>query len=327
MELTNQSPAVSVIVPVYNAASLLGEAVESVLHQNVNGLELILVDDCSTDDSASICASYAERFPDTVRFVRRVRNGGLSAARNTGLEEARGESIIFLDADDAYLPGGIQTLIDLSRKYPEAGIVSGSFLSGPVLAEEIDGRESRARVFEWREALEHILYQKPGLDHSAWGKLYRRELFEGIRFREGRWYEDMEIFPRLLMKGMKVVHSEKPVYFYRTNPASFLSSWKPGRLDSLAVTDEILELLADADPKLVKAARSLRLSANFNAFFLSTFHDEPAIADRTWQVIKSERNFALTDPNVRLKNKVGILLSYLGRSPLLAIAARNKKYR
>lgn len=117
------APLVSVIMPAYNARPYIAEAMQSVLSQDYPNIELIVVDDGSVDGSAEC----AKMFGDRVKVIRQA-NAGVAAARNKGLDEAKGELIAFLDADDVWLPGKISAQVEYLRQHPETAVVYGTFL-------------------------------------------------------------------------------------------------------------------------------------------------------------------------------------------------------
>ncbi len=123
MNRAEEIPSVSVIIPCYNHARFLGEAVESVSHQTYRHFEIIVVDDGSTDESAQIAAQY-----DGLRYVRQM-NQGLAAARNTGLRESKGEYLVFLDADDRLRPEALEIGVHYLKTHPECGFVFGRFIN------------------------------------------------------------------------------------------------------------------------------------------------------------------------------------------------------
>ena len=119
--LPDQGPLVSVIVACYNSARFLRPAIESVLQQTYRNLELILVDDCSTDDSSAVIAQLQSRWPGRLSVLRHARNSGLSAARNTLMDAAKGRYLWFLDSDDKLLPGAIDSLRTIVHRHaPDA---------------------------------------------------------------------------------------------------------------------------------------------------------------------------------------------------------------
>lgn len=123
----NHESLVSCIVTFLNAEEFIGEAIESVLGQTHENLELLLVDDGSTDGSTEIAARYAERFPEKVRYLEHAghENRGAAASRNLGIREARGEYVALLDADDVWLERKLEEQVEILRSHPEAGMVYG----------------------------------------------------------------------------------------------------------------------------------------------------------------------------------------------------------
>ncbi|WP_372845871.1 glycosyltransferase [Pontiella sp.] len=115
---------VSIVIPAYNVERTIGRAIESVLGQAYEAIEIIVVDDGSTNATSDVCRTYGEK----IRYIRQ-ENQGVSAARNKGIEHAMGEYIGFLDADDWYLPGKVEKLVSLLEKYPEAGAATGAFVA------------------------------------------------------------------------------------------------------------------------------------------------------------------------------------------------------
>ena len=309
---------ISVIVPVHNAARYLRQCVESILAQTVCDLELILVDDGSTDASPTICDSYA-------RLDRRVRvihtpNAGVSAARNKGIDSARGEFIAFADADDAMPPRAFATLLDLFT--PEVDITVGAFVHAKRWKAE---RHIVTHILSADEAIIRTLRQT-GYDNTPCARLYRRRLFDdGTRFVEGIRYEDLDFFRRIYSRARQIAYTTETVYLYRTNDNSFINTWTPSRLDALAVTSNIEQWAATQHmPRLLAAARDRRFSANFNMFVLLCKNtDTPErtdLIDRTWSVIAERRREVLFSSEARLKNRLGAAISYLGKNISKAIA-------
>lgn len=308
---------ISIISPCYNVEPFLQAAVESVLNQTCTDWELILVDDGSTDATPQICARYAET-DKRISFYSGP-NRGVSAARNIGLEHASGEYIAFIDPDDVMSPDNLEYLLSLLTEYG-ADMAAASFRDF-ISDHQLSSIQSSAsqpdnvsiQVLSGAQATEQLLYQNR-LFPSLWGKLFRRELFNDIRFVVGEIYEDLNVFPSITMNCRKVINSSHIVYYYRQNPDSQLHTFKPNRFDALKVTQRIEHFMAENHPELLPAATDRRLSANFNilGLVLANAPDQyrQCIEDCT-RFIKNNRRVSLTNPKVRLKNKIGILMSYL----------------
>lgn len=300
---------ISVIVPVFNTERYLAACLDSILAQSYQNLEIIVVNDGSTDLSLNVAESYAEK-DDRIRLYNHD-NEGLSEARNRGLNVSTGERVTFVDSDDILLPGALKKMMKAMDE-TGADIVEGmsvkthaSFklenLDDPVIIE-----------YEASAAIEDVLYQKRLLP-SACGKLFKKSLFENINFRKNIYYEDLDVFYKLFEKAHKIVYLKYPVYFYRETEGSITNTWNPKRLDVLNVTENIENYFIGND-NLLKPARDRRLSANFNMFSLCSLNGDKENADKCWEIIKKYRRQSLTDPKVRIKNKAGILLSFLGKN-------------
>lgn len=314
-------PLVSVIVPVYNTpGEWLRPCLESIRGQNYQNLEVIMVDDGSTEgDTTAVCEEYARR-DSRFSHVRRA-NGGLSAARNTGLEHARGEWITMVDADDMLHPRAVEILLGMARENG-ATIAVGRYQRGSKPRWKALGSERRVagNIVNGREAVIGDLYQHRVV-HSAWGALYHRSLFlpEGARYREGTWYEDLDIFYRLYLGVQKVVIYDEPLYFYRRTPGSFITSFSAGRFDAMDVTDRMVGYMEQiGDAELIDAAQSRQFAAHYNAWLLlrkwrmqMPEGKYEKLVERCRNVIVSRRGQELTGRGPRMKNRVGALLSYL----------------
>lgn len=216
--------SLSVVVPVYGVERYLAECLDSLLRDAPDDLEVIAVDDASPDGSGEILATYASR-DDRVRVITLERNGGLGAARNTGLDHARGDYVWFVDADD-WLPAGTTRAVveRLAKTEPDVLIVDYARVYP-------DGREelfSAADIFPEPLPDTFTLAERPALLrslHIACNKVVRREFLtgSGIRFVAG-WYEDVPFsLPLMLAAGRIGVH-HRPSYAYRQRPEGSITS-------------------------------------------------------------------------------------------------------
>ena len=301
---------ISVVIPIYNAEEWLRDALASLQRQTYADFEAILVDDGSNDGSPAICRHF--RDSDSRFRIIRQDNAGVSAARNAGLDNARGQWIAFMDADDVMPPDALEVMMKHAVK-SGAGIVAGKYVR------EIPNRmpvgEGHSMTVLSDTAILMGLYQMRILN-SPCGMLYGAYIFNGadpLRFRRCR-YEDLDLFYQAFERTDKICLLDRTVYFYRDTPGSFINKWSDARLDVLDVTDRMVEHMAHRSTALQRAAEDRRFSAHFNMLVEMTRHgiDDPVQMKRCLDVIRRQRLKELTDGKVRLKNKFGALLSYLG---------------
>ncbi len=234
------APTVSVVIPAYNTGRLLEECVVSVLDHNELDLELIIVDDGSTDDTPEICTELSARFDERLRIIRR-ENGGLSEARHTGLTAARGTYVFFLGGDDFLAPGAID-LLAREAKAAKADVV----VSGHVAFYEHDGSsEPRLKVEEKlvysRDIFDHFAMRTFG--YTAANKLIRADLARKIRFEPGIYHEDELYCPELFLRATCVVTVPEMLYFYRQRSGSITSEITEKHVrDWLYLTSRVLDL-------------------------------------------------------------------------------------
>lgn len=223
-------PLISVVIPVYNVEQYLEEAIKSICAQTYKNLEIILVNDGSLDNSAKLCDYFATT--DKRIKVIHKENGGLSSARNAGLDNATGEYVGFVDSDDYIANDMYEKLLDgfycMDRNI---GIVSGQILKN------VNGFiSSYARRWEhenYHLIEPHSFAEKMILTESnftCWSKLYRKELLKNIRFKEGRNNEDsyfiFELSKEVIKKGLYTLEIPHYVYYYRIRENSICTSAK-----------------------------------------------------------------------------------------------------
>lgn len=321
---------VSVIIPAYNAEKYLPEAVASVISQSSSDWELILVDDGSTDSTPRLCDDLAAS-DARIRVIHKP-NGGLSDARNHGIDAARGEYLTFLDADDVLDPRFISLTLKAAADTgaPVVAVPFISFECGSPFGGAGDSAGNYSVVtVPPSKALEHALYQTPlpqtGFipDNAAWGKLYARSLWTELRFTKGIWYEDMDIFYRLWLLADSMAYVRLPLIGYRCHQSSYLHTFSPSRIDALDVSDRMLRTLARSKDSrigrsIVRAARVRRFAAHFNilALIYANRARLPEIEARCLEVIRKERALVLCDAHARLQDRAGAILAYLGTSAI-----------
>lgn len=225
---------VTVVVPVYNVEEFLDECVQSVLAQTHMKLEVILVNDGSTDLSGEISDAWAAR--DTRVRVIHQRNGGLSAARNSGLTESEGDYITFVDSDDMVAPNFVEHLLGVMVADNSQIVVSQAvpFVGG---APSYRSPISPSQIVPAVDGLVRVIAHRA--NWSAWGKLYARDVFrDALRFRPGILYEDLEFAPRAFSCARWVSFTDAALYGYRQREGSIMAA------SSRATSPDLITVLA-----------------------------------------------------------------------------------
>ena len=216
----------SVIVPVYKVEPYLRKSVDSLLQQDLadDEHEIILVDDGSPDGCGTICDDYASRYAH-VKVVHRP-NGGLSAARNSGIEVARGDYVFFVDSDDYVEPNVLRTLVDKAEA-DGLDVLRFNYRNVDEQYEVFEPNKESKPFVDYRDEVcdgPTFLVERLGYGCYAWQFLVRRTLLVGCRFSEGIYFEDTDWTPRLLLKASRVTSTDLVVYNYLQRQGSITQS-------------------------------------------------------------------------------------------------------
>ena len=244
---------VSIIIPVYNVEKYLDRCIRSVLSQSYKKIEIVLVDDGSTDSCPKMCDDYAKT--DSRIIALHKKNGGLSDARNYGLLFAKGKYVTFIDSDDCVEETYIQYLLENLEQF-NADISMCSFRKFITLSElkaQNEIAEGKLSVISGKEALERFCYHN--IPHEAWAKLYRIELFQDIKFPKGKIYEDYGTVYKLFYNSKKVVLGDAKKYFYFQRENSIMNNtFSLKNMDRAELTEEFLNFIKEKSPELEGAS-------------------------------------------------------------------------
>lgn len=306
----------SVIVPVYKVEDYLPRCVDSILSQSYKNLEVILVDDGSPDFSGKICDEYAVK-DSRVKVIHKA-NGGLSSARNAGLDAARGEYISFVDSDDWIEPGAYQQMLGLMGKHSVKLVCAGRFnVRGetgektlglcPKEEEKITSEELVGRIFRW----DHC-------DSSACDKLYHRSLLEGFRYPEGKVCEDVPVTYRIVLRAEYAAMCPVPVYNYFQRSGSIThASISEKTFDFSQHTAVIYDYIRENHPAIEPQARFQRVRSL--AHILLVMEKQPGakaqFADRyshARRELRKHLSFFLRSPYFGKQERLTDLLLVLG---------------
>lgn len=251
---------VSVVVPVYNVQDYLKKCVESIINQSHRDLEIILVDDGSTDISGQMCDDFAKH-DSRIKVIHKI-NGGLSDARNKGIALATSEWITFIDSDDYVTTDYIEYLLNLVlENNSDISIATFKYVTRN---KQIDKATGEISKMSKDDALERMLLND-GFDMGAWAKLYRTEYFNDIKYPVGKLYEDSGTTYKLIDKASSVVFGSKSIYFYINRSDSIVnSSFNPKKLDLIEMNQEMYIFIRKKYSHLTYAAERRLLWAYFS---------------------------------------------------------------
>lgn len=305
---------ISVIVPVYKVEEYLERCVQSIIRQTYRNLEIILVDDGSPDNCPAMCEKYA--FQDARIKVLHKENGGLSDARNAGLEIATGDYISFVDSDDWISENCMEVLYTCcSENAADLSIID---------TVETDGTKEHEKSFSEGLCLPHIytseeamkvIFTQRGFNTSAWAKLYKRELIQKFRFTKGILYEDLDIMYRIFDQAKKIAFSNTARYYYYQREDSIVHRTFDARhFVLLEISQRILSFTDERYPKLHDAALCRLVFSEF--LILSRIKNEKEYADEQRKIcddIIKRKADIYRNKEINLKQKIKVAIVCLFR--------------
>lgn len=250
------NPLISLVIPVYNVEKYLDKCMESVLAQTYDNFEVILVDDGSTDSSGKMCDGYAER--DSRVTVYHKQNGGLSDARNFGVEHCNGDLVSFIDSDDYVTEDYLEYLWYLKSKYSVdiACTTAKRTIESAKISKDDSGREA---LLDSSEAIKRICYTSCG----ACGRLYKKQLLIDHPYPKGRLYEDLATTCKIIGSSPKVIFGEKTIYYWVQRQGGITHSGiNKKQYDLFWSADEQLDYISENFPESESASRTRCIMAS-----------------------------------------------------------------
>ena len=307
---------ISIVIPVYKVEKYLEKCVESVINQTYKNLEILLVNDGSPDNCPKICDEYAQK-DNRIKVIHK-ENGGLSDARNAGIDVATGKYITFIDSDDYISNDYVEYMYNLAQKH-NAQIATCEF-EIVYLEDELKNDSEYIEDIEVltpRDFFYNMLFAKRS-DVTACAKLYEIELFKEIRYPKGVVYEDTATTYKLIEKCNKIATGNKKCYFYFTRPNSIskISGFNSNELDYIKNTNEMLDYLKNKYPDLEQAIDRFDLYANFRILRLLLFTKprNKKMEKEIFEKIKNKRMKVLKYKDTPKRDKMAIVLSFFGLS-------------
>ncbi len=301
---------ISVIVPVYNVEKYLCRSVGSILSQTYENLEIILVDDGSTDSSGKICDSFAKS--DDRVFVIHKANGGQGQARNRALDVCKGDYITFLDSDDYMEDSCVETLLNLIKRHESDIAVCGySYVDEDDRFVERFSFLEGEHDFSGFDALSHI-WNDEIISLAPWAKLFRRVFIKDFRFKEC-YCEDAASMPYLYREDTKVAYTGKSLVNYRLRMTSDVRSFSPKKIIMLDIFDEMITYAEENLPKnLQTIVKGKTFSVNIHVLFQLPEEEYVEERRRIRKNVRKYRWTVMTSPTIRRKARLAAFMSFFG---------------
>lgn len=272
---------VTLVIPVYNMEQYLARCLASVQSQTCRDYEILLIDDGSTDASGAMCDRYAAEHPGLVRVLHK-ENGGLSSARNAGIDHAHGEFIVFPDPDDWVEPDYVEAFLKYQQQYHADLVCLGHYVDTDTASIPAEP-DTQAVVLLGREGQRGLLLP-PGMEGFSWNKLYRLDIIRehGLRFPDGMGTtEDLWFSYCYLAHCSRVCHAPaQRVYHYcQREDSSTQSGFSPNKMGTIQTYEQIIADCSARDPELACASRDRICTIAVNLLWLheNSSDREPAI--------------------------------------------------
>ena len=251
---------ISIVVPIYKVEKYLNNTIKCLVNQTYSNIEIVLVDDGSPDNCPKMCDDYVKK--DKRIKVIHKKNGGLSDARNVGIDNSNGKYITFIDSDDLIEKDYIEYLYELIKKYDVDLSIAPHIISLP--RKEInEGNNYEEQKLDQKEAFKRLLL-KEGYSVSSCGKLYNKKLFTGVRFPVGKLCEDNGTTYKLIDKCDFVAYGNIPKYKYIIRDESITTSkFNPRKMDLIELTDEMCSHIKNKYPELSDCTSQREIESRF----------------------------------------------------------------
>ena len=294
----NMKDLISIIIPVYNVEKYLSNCIDSVINQTYTNIEILLINDGSTDNSQKICEEYTNI--DKRIILINKENGGLSDARNMGIINANGKYITFIDSDDTVKENYIEYLYKLLLKYKtNMSIAAYSVISNKKIINI--GQGYKEENFNTKDCLDRLLCEK-GFTVSSCAKLYNKSLFNNIRYPKGKLCEDNGTTYQLIMKCEKVAYGNDSIYnYYKRENSIMTSKFNMKKLDLIELSDKMCDDIEEKYSELKNSIDKKRITVRFSILrqiLVGKLDDERKIVvkeikkyikPRKWQILKNSK--------------------------------------
>lgn len=314
-------PLISIVIPVYNVEGYLRKSIGSICEQTYGNLQIIIVDDGSTDSSGAICDELATE-DDRIEVVH-TSNQGVSAARNEGMKRVKGKYILCVDPDDYIGKNHVTNFMTCVERYPEADLV----ITGPTRVFTGEKIENDAplvtdiKKLSVDEALKTaVAIYNPQFSVHVWGKLYSKALLPLLELPEGKLYEDNYIFYKVICNASCILYENARDYFYLTDRETSITNIKTrNNIDELNAYVEMLPYVKEHAPSAYNAVYGNYAGRLIASYHLSKTLNEKERVDDLYQSILENRKAVRRIPDIPLSTRLAYMLTFLGK-PLFDLA-------
>ena len=309
---TNEADVVSIIISIYNVEQYLKKCIDSVINQSYKNIEIILVVGDSGDHCEQICKEY-EKLDGRIKAIY-GQNNGRSNAREVGLQMATGSYLTFLDGDDTLDSQFTMKMITAIKKYncDIAACNSKDFYEKDGTFGENLGKEEYME-YSGEEAICTMWYET-SMSISFWGKLYKKEVWNGLHFQHYKNYDDLAIMHHVCLRSSKIVYI--PSYSGVNHVIRYDSgTWTITQEmlhDLVYLSEEVIRFSKSISNNMYNAAIAIAVSGYFHALMTTSSDQFQDIRNFCKTEIKKYRRLCLCNPKVKIKTRVALLLSYLG---------------
>ncbi len=329
-----ENDLISVIVPIYNVEKYLPYCIDSIVEQTYKNLEIILIDDGSSDNCGKICDDYAKK-DKRIRVIHK-KNEGIAITRNRGLDEAKGKYIFFVDSDDSIIKETIKYLYTLEQKYnADIAIGQSNVIYEENLTKSLEKNTDKeddkdiVKTYNTEQAIEAMLYNTE-FTNNVWNKLYKKETFFDVRFPEKKIYEDLAVAYKILANAKTVVLGNKRTYNYLTNRKNSImnTNFSQERMQGLKFAEDMVEYISIEYPEIRKAAISrLYMECIFILLKIPNNKEYRQANKKIKTILRKYRFTVVLDKKMPKKQKLLCIATMFGRLPLKMVWKLKENYK
>lgn len=305
---------ISIIIPIYNVEKYLKKCLDSIVNQTYKNIEIILVNDGSTDRSGEICDIYSN-ITDKIITIHQ-KNQGASIARNIGINKAKGKYITFVDGDDEVGNNYISYLYSLIKKNNTKMSIAAYTIISETGKKINLGKNFDEVIIDTETCLDRLLKEK-GFTVSPCAKMYDKVLFENIKFPEGKLFEDNGTIYKLIMQCDKIAYGNESYYYYcRRDTSSTRSKFNLKKLELIELTDKMCDEIERSYPNLKNTLDKKRITVRFSILRMMNLREEKEINEKRVEIenyIKERKKQIMKNECMDKRDKMALISLMLGR--------------